>query len=241
LPELLALGAAYPEKQRKSRIVALGSTWSRPVGDRFVPYLDGSPVERGIGLYWSTWAGWLDEFAAVRKSTDVPAPSATVPSPTPSKLSSEAEAARAPTATFHVTVDYDRPVEEMVRAGKYGWVPLNVDSKHFPTNRHGTSEVEMAVVHFDRKVGNEEVLSELGKMGFRPAELQELLAFDAAYPEKGRTFPSPIIALGSVRPNGGDGEAISIENGVLVRLLQPVSVSWHSELNSTYRFAAVLK
>lgn len=242
LLELLAFGAAYPNEQRKARIVALGSVWHRPIGDRFMPYLDGDPVKRGLNLNEPSWAGWLDEFAAVRKPVDVSTPSVTVLSPTPSKLSSEVKAPRTTATTFHVKVNYDRTVEEMVRAGKYNWVASNVDSKHFPTNRHGTSEVEMVVIDFDHKVGSDEVLSELDKMGLRPAELLELLAFDSAYPETGRTFVSPIIALGSVHPNGrGGGEAISLENGVLVRLLQSINVSWYGEWGSSDRFAAVRK
>src|SRR3989338_11533408 len=39
LPELLAFGATYPEKQREFPIVALGSVWQGRVGNRFVHYL----------------------------------------------------------------------------------------------------------------------------------------------------------------------------------------------------------
>src|SRR3989344_4382360 len=42
LPELLAFGATYPEKQREFPIVALGSVWRDRGGGRDVPCLDGS-------------------------------------------------------------------------------------------------------------------------------------------------------------------------------------------------------
>ncbi|MDI6603226.1 MAG: hypothetical protein QME57_03890, partial [Patescibacteria group bacterium] len=39
LHELLAFGEQYPDIQRKFLIVALGSVWWSPRGDRCVPYL----------------------------------------------------------------------------------------------------------------------------------------------------------------------------------------------------------
>jgi hypothetical protein len=239
LDELLAFGATYPNRQRKNRIVALGSMWHRTVGDYLVPYIGGTSTERSLGLYWSDWAGWQDEFAAVRKSTDPPAvvgdgaaSSAAEPSPKPGAASPTIS------STFHVTVDYDLTVDEMAKAGKFDWVAMGVDSRHFSTSHHGTSEVEMVLVQFDRNVGTEEVLHELGTRDLRPADALELLAFDASYPETGRTFPSPIVAFGSVHSQGS-GEALLIENGVLARRLDSTAFSWYSEWGTSYRFAAV--
>jgi len=68
LPELLAFGATYPEKQRKFPIVALGSVWRDRDGDRRVPCLGRSGSERELDLSWADY-GWSDycRFAAVRK------------------------------------------------------------------------------------------------------------------------------------------------------------------------------
>ena len=68
LPELLAFGAAHPEKQREFPIVALGSVWQHWHGDRGVASLYGGADERGLGLpWWSVSWGSLYRFAAVRK------------------------------------------------------------------------------------------------------------------------------------------------------------------------------
>src|SRR5258706_2548056 len=68
LKELLALGASYPDLQRKDLIVALGSTWRDSGGDVRVPDLRSCGSNRYLHLSW--WAGvWRSfwRFAAVRK------------------------------------------------------------------------------------------------------------------------------------------------------------------------------
>lgn len=68
LPELLAFGSTYPEKQREFLIVALGSVWRGRSDDRSVPYLYGDGSERKLNLDWDV-RRWNDNcrFAAVRK------------------------------------------------------------------------------------------------------------------------------------------------------------------------------
>src|SRR5262249_21695599 len=50
LPELLALGRKYPELQRRFSIIALGSPWVSPYGDRRVPSLDIYEGNRTLSL-----------------------------------------------------------------------------------------------------------------------------------------------------------------------------------------------
>lgn len=66
---LLALGAAYPDLQRDFPIVALGSVWRGPGGDRSVSYLDCWRGGRDLDMDWcdGDWRG-LYRFLAVRKS-----------------------------------------------------------------------------------------------------------------------------------------------------------------------------
>lgn len=68
LPELLALGAAYPDLQRQFPIVALGSVWQDRDGDRLVPVLGVDDDGRDLGLDWFE-REWHDDyrFFAVRK------------------------------------------------------------------------------------------------------------------------------------------------------------------------------
>lgn len=67
LPELLAFGAKYPDVQREFPIVALGSSWVDPFGDRHVPSLDRWDDERELYLdyYDDGWDGDC-RFLAVR-------------------------------------------------------------------------------------------------------------------------------------------------------------------------------
>ncbi len=98
--------------------------------------------------------------------------------------------------TFPLKVNYDLSVESLVAHGKYDWKNDNITSKNFPTTRKGTAELDIILVHLDRDVSTEEAIKELDKLGLRPAELQELLAFGAKYPDEQRKYP--IVALGSV-------------------------------------------
>ncbi|MDP3901700.1 MAG: hypothetical protein Q8Q37_01845 [bacterium] len=68
LPELLAFGAKFPEKQRKYPLVALGSVWQNLYGRRRVPILYGDDDERALDL--DDWDGDWDgryRFLAVRE------------------------------------------------------------------------------------------------------------------------------------------------------------------------------
>ena len=52
LHELLAVGVQHPDKQREFPIVALGSGWQRPDGDRGVPFLGSWDGLRELYLRW---------------------------------------------------------------------------------------------------------------------------------------------------------------------------------------------
>lgn len=69
IAELLAFGAKYPDVQRQFSVVALGSVWVLPNGNRHVPYLCEGGHERGLGLGWYDCIGWsgLCRFLAVSK------------------------------------------------------------------------------------------------------------------------------------------------------------------------------
>jgi hypothetical protein len=98
--------------------------------------------------------------------------------------------------SYPLSVDYGRSVEDGVKAGRYDWANSNITSRNFPTKWKGTAEVTVGLAHFNRYVSTDETLRELDKIGMRPAELHEFLAFGEKYPEVQREFP--IVALGSV-------------------------------------------
>ncbi len=66
--ELLAFGAKYPNVQREFPVVALGSIWCDPGGDRGVVCLGGDGAGRGASLGWfrGVWGDYW-RFAVVRK------------------------------------------------------------------------------------------------------------------------------------------------------------------------------
>lgn len=103
----------------------------------------------------------------------------------------------APRDRYSVTVNYDQSLKDMIAAGRYDYVNADITAKNFPINARGKTEVAIELVHFDRRMTSEEVLSEFDKRGLRAAILFEGLAFAAANPDLQRQFP--IVFLGSVR------------------------------------------
>lgn len=69
LPELLAFGSTYPDKQREFLIVALGSVWQDWGGYLDVAFLGRGGGGRGLGLGWFG-CDWDEDyrFAVVRES-----------------------------------------------------------------------------------------------------------------------------------------------------------------------------
>lgn len=92
-------------------------------------------------------------------------------------------------------VEYEMSVKDAVKLGRYDKTDSNITAENFPTNRTG-ADIVMKLVHFNTVVSSKDVLSELYKMGYRPAELHELLTFGQMYPDVQRGFP--VVALGSV-------------------------------------------
>lgn len=140
--------------------------------------------------------------------------------------------------SYAVTVDYGMNVEDAVRLGRYDWVNENITSRNFPTKRRGTAEVVVELIHLERYVSTEGALRELDKMGYRPAELHELLAFGEKYPDVQREFP--VVAPGSVwqYPGGARGVPCLFRHGSGRSLrLDWVGLDW----GGLCRFAAVRK
>jgi len=101
--------------------------------------------------------------------------------------------------TYLISVDYGRSAEDGVKAGRYHWANFNITSERFPTKRKGTTEIEVKLIHFNRSVSIDEALREFDRMGYRPVELHELLAFGEKYQEIQREFP--ILSLDSASRN----------------------------------------
>jgi hypothetical protein len=103
-----------------------------------------------------------------------------------------------------VDADFDRPLEQLVLAGKYGYRTLEETEANYPLekepNARGKRLVSFAV--FSAHVGSkpferEEVVSKMAGLGYRPATLRELLVFGEKFPEEQKK--DPVFALASIR------------------------------------------
>ena len=139
--------------------------------------------------------------------------------------------------TYPVTVNYGLSLEEMIAAGRYNWKNGDITAEHFPMNGDGTKEVVTELIHFNNYTESDKALRELDRRGFRPATIEELLAFGAKYPELQRQFP--IVALGSIWRHLSDRYVPylwSFTSGRYLRLYW-FGVRW----SVYYRFLAVRK
>lgn len=112
-----------------------------------------------------------------------------------------AEAVKSVRETFTFTVDYSLSLPEMIAAGCYDWTDSDINAANFPLSLpkgqgEGSIETEGELFHFNRNIDFDEAIREMKKDGYRPATIEELLAFGAKYPELQREFP--IIAARSV-------------------------------------------
>ncbi len=144
-----------------------------------------------------------------------------------------------PTITSHtVTIDYSQSTEEMVLAGRYDSSNKNINSQNFPVRGEGKKQIEVFEIHFGRTMdSSEEVIAEMDKLGYKPAELPELLSFGKEKPELQRDHP--IIALGSSAVLGGDRSVPSLGECASKRRL--CLYFFDHDWNASCRFLAVRK
>lgn len=97
---------------------------------------------------------------------------------------------------YRVTVDYSKSFKDMVDAGKYDvvWEGMDRYSKEME-EANFIGVVEVFLVGFNHEIKTMEVLLEMGRLGLRPATLQELLALGATFPKLQLDFN--ILALGT--------------------------------------------
>jgi len=106
-----------------------------------------------------------------------------------------------PPLVLRIIVDYSLTLEQMIALGQYDWKNDDITSARFLVKGEGKNEVVAEIVKYESGMSSEAVLADLDKKGFRPATIEELLAFGAAFLELQRKFP--IVALGSVASIGG--------------------------------------
>lgn len=97
---------------------------------------------------------------------------------------------------FTTTVDCGMTLEQMIAAGNYDWVNPDITPERFPIKGTTRREEEPELVHFNRDISSDDAIAELDKRNMEPADIVDLLAFGAKYPDIQRKFP--VVALGSV-------------------------------------------
>lgn len=98
---------------------------------------------------------------------------------------------------YTVSVDFNKFIHDMVRAGRY-----NQDYGHlsrlaalFNVKGEGVITVALELIHLNRVASSDVALAHLERNGLRPATIEELLAFGASYPEIQKRFH--VVCLGS--------------------------------------------
>ena len=152
---------------------------------------------------------------------------------------------------FPVTVDYTQTLAQMIAAGKYDSINLDITDQHFPSPSIPTglppstgsgqatkAELKLELVHFNRTISSNDAIAELKQKGLRPATLPEFLAFGAIYPEEQRKYP--IVALGSVWQYWYDNRYVPYLCSNDSR--RSMDLHWFGYgWNDNYRFAVVRK
>ena len=105
-----------------------------------------------------------------------------------------------------VSIDYGMDLMKMIEQVGFSHFGPHITPRNFEVKGEGEVEVDLEVVHFDRKVTTEEVLTHFREHGLLPAKIEHLLAFAAANPDRDSY---PIVALGSIWKHYSGGKGIT--------------------------------
>lgn len=97
-----------------------------------------------------------------------------------------------------LTVDYTQTVAQAISSGNYGTIDENATVENFPipSEKKGKIEKVIAVaMRFNQHVKYDDAVKVMSEAGYRPANLMELLALGASFPEL--SIDSPIMAIGA--------------------------------------------
>lgn len=102
---------------------------------------------------------------------------------------------------YTIVVDYNQSLRQMVEAGKYDIVDPEIEEaiKEISSREgRGKKTVEVVLFHSGGDISCSEIVKEMDKRGYRPAELEELLVLGSAYPTLQVMWHLTIMAPGSV-------------------------------------------
>ena len=141
--------------------------------------------------------------------------------------------------SFPVTVYYNiMSLSEMISAGDYERVHPDINTDHFLIKEGDCCKTRIVLFHFNRVISSDDVIKEIEKAEYRPANLAELLALGMAQPKLLKHLP--IVALGQhwFSP-GGIRYAVALGRDGVRHILY---LQWLTHrCHSRWRFAAVCK
>ncbi len=113
--------------------------------------------------------------------------------------------------SYLIVVDYDMYNKSIWDAIKHYYRVERVSdyiTSYFSTNREGRVKITIDIIHFNLNyfISSKEALEKLDSMGYRPAELCELLAFDTNYLDTGELS---IVAFGTIWDSPVHGRIVS--------------------------------
>lgn len=90
---------------------------------------------------------------------------------------------------YKLTVDYSRPLADVVEDGKFNWCNEDFNQKNFPVVGEGIVEEELYTIHFQRKLSDEALVAECKRLGYEIIGNTEGAHFGAKFPELQRQYP----------------------------------------------------
>lgn len=97
---------------------------------------------------------------------------------------------------FSVVVPYKGKltIQELTKQIDYNVISSAITDVNFPQEKSGDESVEIRLVHINRLLSFDEVIRIHKDLGFRPANVAELLSLAVQFPSVQREFP--VVALG---------------------------------------------
>jgi len=141
-----------------------------------------------------------------------------------------------------LTVEYHRPIAELLEAGEYQWTDNELTDENFPpSDMRKKRTITIELVKFDKPLSHEEVLHALNERRLRPATIRELLTLYSVYPSLCEKHA--IIALGSLHKQEFGWEEVPYLNFFNIVNKPYLYLMWLKNVSYSRRwsFAAVKK
>jgi hypothetical protein len=127
--------------------------------------------------------------------------------------------------TLTTTVDYSLSLGQMILAANFGHVNSDITPKSFKVIGSGVAVLMAELFHLEPSASHQDVVREMEKVGFRPANIEELIAYGTIMPDE--QWELDIIGFGSI------GQLDQIEGRWIYGVPRIFRASQGRELNLT--------